>query len=100
MNAGAKGTRNERRCEAELKKLGHLTWRVRRGKFGGNDVFDRFDILSLDNTLGVMYLIQVKSNRVRKRDREKVFGLNLPMSCHPQIWIWVDRKGWRRIEKK
>ena len=101
MNTGDKGRRAEKRCEDELKKEGLLTWRVRRGKFGGNDVFDLFDVLALkeDGSGPTLMFVQVKSNRVDKKTIEKIRAIKLPSDCYKYIYIWHDREGaeWKEI---
>jgi hypothetical protein len=93
-----KGTRNEKRCEDDLRGQGLVTWRVRRNRFANMDMFGLFDVVGWDQKRKELWFIQVKSNRVDKKTLENVrlatFGM--PEGCLCQVWVWKDRQGWEK----
>ena len=105
MKKTAKGTRNEKRCEDELKRLGYITWRVRRNKFANMDWMGIWDVCGWHRDNHQFLFVQCKSNRVDKKTMRIVIGSNehLPLNCFSQVWVWHDRnspkkmKGWEII---
>jgi hypothetical protein len=98
MKTTSKGTRNEKRCEDELIERGYVTWRVRRTQFGSMDMFGLFDVAGWHRKLKKFMFIQVKSNRSDKKVREsiKAAQADMPANCSAELWVWIDRKGWRK----
>ena len=98
INSGAKGVRNELRCQRELESQGFVESdivRVKRGKKGlKQDFFGLFDVLALTPDHGRMLLIQVKSNRCDGATRARIQEFVIPNGCEKWIWIWRDNKGW------
>jgi len=94
MNSVQKGNRNERKCEVELQSQGWLTERPRRTRFNKIDFFGLFDVMAIHPLMGVL-LVQVKSNRCPKPVREAISAFKVPTGVFKQIWIWVDRSGWK-----
>lgn len=101
VNAAAKGTRNEKRCEDALKHEGYLTWRVRRNRFANMDMFGLFDVVGWSPASATLRFIQVKSNRVDSKTMEKVAeaDFNMPIGCTAEVWVWVDGRGWKIYEE-
>jgi len=95
INKTGKGTRNEKRCEEELKKLGYTTRRATRTKYHKIDFFG-FDVMAISPDGHYMDFIQVKSNRCARATKDKIRELKMPHSCRKFVWIWVDRKGWKK----
>ena len=115
MNTRAKGMRAERRAEKELKEEGWLIARAKGStKYNKSvDFFGLFDIIALRETdsLKILVLgnytiskgvrrkyIQIKCNykpslKPYKKFNEKYCDENDSV----EIWIWYDRKGWKKI---
>jgi len=96
INAGAKGVRNELRCEKELRTQGYKDIiRVKRGHRGlKQDFFGLFDVIALTPDHERLLFIQVKSNRCDAETRAKIRLFEMPEDCEKWIWIWKDKKGW------
>jgi Holliday junction resolvase len=96
-NTRNKGNRNELRCEKELKEKGWKVQRTGYRLFQQNDFFGLFDILAIQPRISK--LVQVKSNRKPVQEEIKAmmkFTTNYPQfNC--EIWIWIDRKGWKKL---
>ena len=37
-----------------------------------------------------------KGYRVDNKAREAIMKLKMPPNCIKEMWIWIDRKGWRK----
>ena len=96
INTVAKGTRKEKACEDELKKEGYITWRVIRSKWHSLDLFGLFDVCGLASDGSHLLFIQTKSNRCDTKTRDAIANLKMPPNCRKEIWIWKDRKYWRK----
>jgi len=96
VDTSAKGTRKEKACEDELKKEGYLTWRKIRVQFHNIDIFKLFDVVGLAADGSHLKFIQTKSNRCDGKTRDAIAKLKMPKSCRKEIWIWIDRKYWRK----
>ena len=96
MKKTGKGTRNEKKCEDELKRVGFVTWRVRRNRFANMDFLGLFDTVGWLPSKSSMLFVQVKSNRADKKTKQAIddFNEKAPVGCYAQVWVWVDRKGW------
>ena len=92
----AKGYRVEKRCGDELKEKGYLIWKTIRVKYQNIDLFQLFDVVALHPQGEHILFIQCKSNRVDKTTRDKIRSLKMPPSCQKWIYVWDDRKGWRK----
>jgi Holliday junction resolvase len=83
----------------ELKKRGYTAFRTARS--GGP-----FDIGGIRGR--EILLLQLKrekkpsSNPIKKyaKDIERLRGLPVPDCVRKELWIWLDRRGWRRIPVK
>lgn len=93
---GAKGTRNERRCENDLIAAGYVTWRVTRHRFQNMDMFGIFDVVAVAGDGSHLVFIQVKSNRCDRKTKTRMELLLLPPGCIKQVWIWIDQHGWKK----
>lgn len=98
MNSVRKGNRNQHKCFIELQNAGYICWTAKRTKWGGNDLFDLFDIAAMHPKGRHLLLVQVKSNKCDKQVREAIKAFKVPPHIFKQVWIWVDRKGWRMYE--
>ena len=95
INAVAKGTRKEKACADELEAKGYITRKSIRVKYQKVDFFG-FDIMALAKDGSHMLFVQVKSNRCDMKTRDAIKKLKLPPSIKKEIWIWKDRKYWRK----
>jgi len=100
MDRAAKGGRAEKRCADELRAAGYPhIWKSIRVRFQNIDLFGLFDICALKADGSEMLLIQVKSNRrCDKPTREAIRALGVPEGVSKQVWVWYDRKGWKKEE--
>ena len=92
----SKGSRNEKRCADELRGEGYVIWKTIRTKYQNIDLFGLFDVVALHPEGKHIKFIQVKSNRADNKAREAIMKLKMPSSCIKEMWIWVDRVGWRK----
>lgn len=96
MSSRSKGNKNERRAELLLQKSGYKTQRCGYRKFKQNDFFGLFDILAIKSNESC--LIQVKSNSKPGKklfsEIQEFFNKYNQFTC--EVWVWVDRKGWRK----
>jgi Holliday junction resolvase len=98
MSSRSKGNRNERKAQVELEKEGYLVYRVKGAtRFQKNvDMFSIFDIVAKKGHYTKW--IQVKTNKkpVLKpyEDFQKNYCSEFESS---EVWIHIDRKGWRKI---
>jgi hypothetical protein len=97
MNAVAKGTRNEKKCEDHFKSLGYKTWRTFRCRYRNLDFLGLFDVVVLAKDGSHMIFIQVKSNKCDRKVIREIDALRMPPFCRKQIWVWVDRIGFKVI---
>jgi hypothetical protein len=91
-----KGKHNETRCAKELKAQGYKTWQTMRCRFRNLDLFELFDVLALDRDAAHLRFIQVKSGRCDAATKRAVGAFKLPSGCTKEIWIYIDRKGWKK----
>jgi Holliday junction resolvase len=99
MTAYRRGYLVELKALCELKKRGYFPFRT--AKSGGP-----FDIGGIRGH--EILLLQVKrekkpsSNPIKKyaKDIERLRGLPVPDCVRKEMWIWVDRKGWKRVVVK
>lgn len=96
IQATRKGQRIEKACEDELKKEGYITWKTIRVKYQNIDLFGCFDVLGLAKDGSHLLFIQCKSNRCDTETRDRIAKLKMPPSCRKEIWVWKDRKYWRK----
>jgi len=96
MNTVAKGTRNEKRCEDFFKEQGWATWRTSRNKFQELDMFGLFDVVACEPSGKYLMFIQVKSNRCSKKTKTAIKEFKMPTKCFKEVWVWVDRYGWKK----
>ena len=96
MNTVAKGTRNEKKCEDYYKDRGWATWRTSRNKWQGLDIFGLFDVVAVHPDGKKLLFIQVKTNRCAKKVKEGIREFKMPSTCEKWVWIWMDRKGWKK----
>lgn len=104
------GNRNYSRGYAtEYKIVQHFRdkgiWAIRSPASKG-----MFDVIAIDKN-GV-YLIQAKRSKrkpVKSMYKDEIQGIqqwlrslphSLPRWLHVQFWVWVDRKGWTKLEIK
>ena len=99
MNSIVKGNKNENKCKKALEQEGYICWKAKRTRFGGNDLFDLFDIAAMHPEGKHLVLVQVKSNYCSKAVREAIKKFKVPPCIWKQVWVWVDRKGWKIYEK-
>ena len=92
----AKGYRTEKRCADELKEQGYIIWNTIRVQYQNIDLFGLFDVVALHPQGAYILFIQCKTNRADNKAREAIMALKMPQSCRKEMWIWVDRKGWRK----
>ena len=112
MNTRAKGRRIENRARKELEADGWLVYQV-PGTTKWNkevDIFGLFDLFAMHEIYG-MKLIQIKTNRKPSLKRYHDFVLKYArklyvmsfgcgeylMSPSVEIWVWYDRKEWKKI---
>ena len=91
MKTKSKGARRERQVKKFLEGQGYLTTKS-SGSFGD------FDILALGR--GMLLCIQVKSNRISKKERQKLSKLVLPkqVAVLKAIWIIEDYSKLPKVE--
>lgn len=95
INTSVKGRRLEARCAKELEEQGYIIgFRSIRTRFQRIDAFNLFDIIALSPKGTLLRFIQVKSNQAR--DKTGIIALQLPRYCHKELWVWKDRKGWKK----
>lgn len=95
-----KGRRNEN--EARRILGGVYRKPVRVDAYGDTDPWHLVDIIALDPNRdpGILF-VQVKTNRFDKSSRRKyrrMFGLYVPPSIPFEVWVRVDREGWRMFD--
>ena len=91
MNKVAKGARNEKRCEDELKSRGYTTWRTRRARYLNLDMFGLFDVVGVSKDGAHMLFVQVKSNRFDKKQYEAISEFKLPsITSRKEMWVYMD----------
>jgi len=96
INKVAKGYRVEKRCADEFKEKGYRVWKTIRVQFQNIDLFQLFDVVALHPQGDHILFIQCKSNRVDAKTRDEIRNLKMPKGCQKWIYVWDDRKGWRR----
>ncbi len=96
INPVVKGRRNEAKCRDALKEAGYCTWKTFRGKYQNLDMFGLFDVVGLSPDGSHLVFVQVKSNSCAKKVRDKIREFKMPDCCRKMVWIWVDRKGWKK----
>ena len=95
MDKAGQGARNEKRCENDLIKDGYSVEKVKRVKFGRRDFFGLFDVIAINSER--VRLIQVKSNRrADRKTRQAISAFRCPSQCSKEVWVFVDRKGWKK----
>ena len=95
INTVAKGTRKEKACADELEAQGYVTRKSIRVKYQKVDFFG-FDVMAISPDGETMLFVQVKSSRCDSKTRDKIAKLKMPPGCRKEIWVWVDRKYWRK----
>lgn len=83
MNTKAKGSRRERQTKKMLEAVGYDCT-----KAGAS--LGQFDLVCWNQK--EIRMIQVKSNRCSKSERESIQEYkNVPSNCSKELWIWKDR---------
>lgn len=98
--AQRKGNRNEN----EARKILGRVWRKpeRVDGYANTDPWNIADIVAMDPDIRPGVLVaQVKTNRFTAKDKRKIRGRSrtvLPPNVRVEVWVRVDRKGWRAYE--
>jgi len=97
MNKIAKGNYRQRQCHKELERDGWLCYTARRGFMGQDiDLLNLWDILAYRD--GYFKLIQVKSNKIYGKEKEKYRAFKVDgVIVKTELWIYENYKG-RTIE--
>lgn len=90
MNAVERGRQSEKLCEDYLKDMGYATWRTRRTRYKNLDMFGRFDVVGCRP--GRMRMVQVKTTRCSKADKERVLAFRTLNGVTREVWVW-DKKN-------
>lgn len=94
--AVSKGSRVEKKCADELREKGYLIWKTIRVRYQNIDLFGLFDVVALHPEGEHIKFIQCKTNKGDNKAREAIMKLKMPSNCIKEMWIWIDRKGWRK----
>ena len=94
--AVSKGLRVEKKCADELREKGYLIWKTIRVRYQNIDLFGLFDVVALHPEGDHIKFIQCKTNKGDNKAREAIMKLKMPTNCIKEMWIWIDRKGWRK----
>ncbi|MHA1827043.1 MAG: hypothetical protein ACTSX6_00195 [Candidatus Heimdallarchaeaceae archaeon] len=86
----AKGTRRERQAQRELENEGYFVIRASASNDSGY-----FDLICF-NENGIR-CIQVKSNKIKRKDLEKIKKFKIKPKITKEIWIWKDYHGWTKM---
>lgn len=98
--AQRKGDRNEN----EARKILARVWRrpERVNGYGNTDPWNIADVVAMDPDIHPGVLVaQVKTNRFTPKDKRKIRGRArtlLPDTIRVEVWVRVDREGWRVYE--
>ena len=93
INKVRKGRRIEKICFDELSNYPNR-WKTIRHKFLNIDFFRLFDVVVANEK--EMRLIQVKTGYCPNKVKEEIRNLKLPECCKKEVWMWFDRKGWKK----
>ena len=85
-----RGSRYERIAKKELERQGYMV--VRSGSSLG--VFDLWAYNQ--NELKLIQCKATKSNVKFNDVREELKKIKVPAFCSKELWIWIDRKGWKK----
>ena len=100
INTYKKGKRRELEAQKLLEKDGYLTMRQNHTRYGQNDFFGLFDIVSLKRDGSEIRLIQVKSNisdfYSARKDILDWMSLNEISNIDCEVWLREDRCPWRK----
>ena len=94
--AVSKGSRVEKKCADELREKGYLIWKTIRVRYQNIDLFGLFDVVALHPEGEHIKFIHCKTNKGDNKAREAIMKLKMPSNCIKEMWIWIDRKGWRK----
>lgn len=99
MNKRAKGNKAELRAVKELEAEGFLVYRVPPSRLyqTGQDIFSIFDMVAKKASKTIW--LQIKSNRKPNMQPFKEFKEKWCNALDSvQVWVWVDREGFTKIE--
>lgn len=96
INTVKKGRVNEAKCRVELMVQGYTVWSPTWSTYQSKDIFRLFDVIAVNREGTHLLFVQVKSNRCAKYVRDVIGRFKMPANCRKEIWIWVDRKGWKK----
>ena len=103
MSNRSKGNKAEHEYELIEQSKGRITYRVKGSTmFNKNvDIFNIFDILSIDSKTKEKFWIQVKSNKkLYEPEKERLTGFKEKYFNESDKIVWANRKdyeGWEEL---
>lgn len=86
-----RGSHYERKAKKELEQQGYLV--VKSG--GSKGIFDLWALGN--NRLKLIQCKATKSNPSFSGLTTTLSKISVPDFCDKEIWIWIDRKGWKKL---
>ena len=87
-----RGVHYERQAKKELEKSGYLVIR----SSGSHGIFDIWALN--DKELKLIQCKAVKKSSNFTKLTSEIKKIKVPPFCSKELWIWIDRKGWRKIK--
>lgn len=88
-----RGIRYERKIKQELESEGYIVTR----SSGSHGIFDIIAFNDKHVRLIQCKALKKESNSNFSKLKNELKQLKVPNCCSKELWIWIDRKGWKKI---